>query len=270
MVRAFNTLLRGARRPAEHQGRAVPRRDAADDLPRLLRLGHRGHARRTQGRAAAVRRHLAGARGRPPRADGRDQVGRQDGPRQDRRHAAEHEVHARRCWPTRTASTSWPTWCAATSRWTATTCSSTWSGPRRSARPRPSPEQHRDLIVRVAGYSDYFCDLSRRAAGRDHRPHGARGVLSSFSHGRVGRGRKTPVGLRKPINRCSTRYRLQCVTAATKVPPRSRFACPTLHVGEKCVPAATGSAPSRSTSLTMPAASRRSRTGIEVAGRAGQ
>jgi pyruvate-formate lyase len=23
------------------------------------------------------------------------------------------------------------------------------------------PEQHRDLIVRVAGYSDYFCDLTR-------------------------------------------------------------------------------------------------------------
>jgi formate C-acetyltransferase len=23
------------------------------------------------------------------------------------------------------------------------------------------PEEHRDLIVRVAGYSDYFCDLSR-------------------------------------------------------------------------------------------------------------
>jgi pyruvate-formate lyase len=23
------------------------------------------------------------------------------------------------------------------------------------------PEAHRDLIVRVAGYSDYFCDLSR-------------------------------------------------------------------------------------------------------------
>ena len=22
------------------------------------------------------------------------------------------------------------------------------------------PEQHRDLIVRVAGYSDYFCDLT--------------------------------------------------------------------------------------------------------------
>jgi formate C-acetyltransferase len=24
-----------------------------------------------------------------------------------------------------------------------------------------TPESHRDLIVRVAGYSDYFCDLSR-------------------------------------------------------------------------------------------------------------
>lgn len=25
---------------------------------------------------------------------------------------------------------------------------------------RRNPEQYRDLIVRVAGYSDYFCDLS--------------------------------------------------------------------------------------------------------------
>jgi formate C-acetyltransferase len=24
-----------------------------------------------------------------------------------------------------------------------------------------NPDEHRDLIVRVAGYSDYFCDLSR-------------------------------------------------------------------------------------------------------------
>jgi formate C-acetyltransferase len=24
-----------------------------------------------------------------------------------------------------------------------------------------APDRHRDLIVRVAGYSDYFCDLSR-------------------------------------------------------------------------------------------------------------
>jgi trans-4-hydroxy-L-proline dehydratase len=33
------------------------------------------------------------------------------------------------------------------------------SGTLRSA--QEHPEQHRDLIVRVAGYSDYFCDLSR-------------------------------------------------------------------------------------------------------------
>ena len=25
---------------------------------------------------------------------------------------------------------------------------------------RANPQEHRDLIVRVAGYSDYFCDLS--------------------------------------------------------------------------------------------------------------
>ena len=27
-------------------------------------------------------------------------------------------------------------------------------------RAREHPEEYRDLIVRVAGYSDYFCDLS--------------------------------------------------------------------------------------------------------------
>jgi len=31
-----------------------------------------------------------------------------------------------------------------------------------SLRPiQQEPEKHRDLIVRVAGYSDYFCDLTR-------------------------------------------------------------------------------------------------------------
>ena len=40
-----------------------------------------------------------------------------------------------------------------------------------------NPESHRDLIVRVAGYSDYFCDLSARAPGRDHHPNRARGLL---------------------------------------------------------------------------------------------
>ena len=31
------------------------------------------------------------------------------------------------------------------------------------------PEQHRDLIVRVAGYSDYFCDLTTPLQGRASR-----------------------------------------------------------------------------------------------------
>ncbi len=37
------------------------------------------------------------------------------------------------------------------------------------------PDSHRDLIVRVAGYSDYFCDLSTCPPGRDHRQDRARG-----------------------------------------------------------------------------------------------
>ena len=56
--------------------------------------------------------------------------------------------------------TSWCSWCAPTSSWTGTTSSSTWWTPPRCARRRQHPEQYRDLIVRVAGYSDYFCDLS--------------------------------------------------------------------------------------------------------------
>ena len=36
-----------------------------------------------------------------------------------------------------------------------------WSMLTRCATPQRNPEQYRDLIVRVAGYSDYFCDLGR-------------------------------------------------------------------------------------------------------------
>jgi hypothetical protein len=32
--------------------------------------------------------------------------------------------------------------------------------PTRCARPAKTRSSYRDLIVRVAGYSDYFCDLS--------------------------------------------------------------------------------------------------------------
>ncbi len=52
------------------------------------------------------------------------------------------------------------TWCGPTSSWTATTCSSTSSAAETLREAQAQPEQHRDLIVRVAGYSDYFCDLS--------------------------------------------------------------------------------------------------------------
>ena len=52
------------------------------------------------------------------------------------------------------------TWSAATSRWTATTSSSTSSRAETLREAQADPEAHRDLIVRVAGYSDYFCDLS--------------------------------------------------------------------------------------------------------------
>jgi len=42
------------------------------------------------------------------------------------------------------------------------------------------PEEHRDLIVRVAGYSDYFCDLSKTqdSAGRNHITNGTHVVLT--------------------------------------------------------------------------------------------
>ena len=40
------------------------------------------------------------------------------------------------------------------------TSNSTSSAPTHLREAQRNPEQHRDLIVRVAGYSDYFCDLS--------------------------------------------------------------------------------------------------------------
>ena len=54
------------------------------------------------------------------------------------------------------------------------------------------PQQHRDLIVRVAGYSDYFCDLSVGLAGGDHRPDGAQGGLIRSPKTASGSNRKSP------------------------------------------------------------------------------
>ena len=85
MVRAFTAcfdLLDG--RP-NSKGGHYRVRDVAYDLSRVFRRHDRGHARRTQGRPAAVRRHLARAGGRPSRPDGGRTVGRQDGPAQDGR-----------------------------------------------------------------------------------------------------------------------------------------------------------------------------------------
>ena len=124
--------------------------------------GDRRDAGRPPGPAAAVRGHLARCRART--ASGPTAViksRREDGPPQDRRHAAEHEVHAVAAGRRGRAGQAGRTWCAATSRWTAITCSSTSSAPTTLRKAQANPEQHRDLIVRVAGYSDYFCDLSR-------------------------------------------------------------------------------------------------------------
>ena len=56
----------------------------------------------------ALRGDLPGAGRGPPRPDRRPPLGRQDGPRQDRRHPAQHEVHARPCSPATTGSSGWP------------------------------------------------------------------------------------------------------------------------------------------------------------------
>jgi trans-4-hydroxy-L-proline dehydratase len=60
----------------------------------------------------------------------------------------------------RRASRSWPSSSAAISAWAATTSSSTSSTPPPCAGPG-RPRNYRDLLVRVAGYSDYFVDLDR-------------------------------------------------------------------------------------------------------------
>ena len=144
--------VRRGRRPAEHQGRAVPRQLPFHDLPRLLRLD--GRARRPDGREAGE-----------PVSDGISPVQGADRARPDGviKSAAQMD-HARtggtllnqKFTPRAArgrgrASTSWRTWCGRTSSSTATTSSSTWSRPRRCGRRRQNPEKHRDLIVRVAG-----------------------------------------------------------------------------------------------------------------------
>ena len=154
-------LLRGDRRPAQHQGRTLPRGDAAHHLPRLLRRGDRRHAR-TAGRPACP----------CPRASRPVQGADRYGPTAVVKSAAKMDhvktggtllnmkftpiVGGRR----RRHRQAGPSWCGPTSSWTGTTCSSTSSARETLREAQAQPERHRDLIVRVAGYSDYFCDLS--------------------------------------------------------------------------------------------------------------
>jgi len=160
MVRTFDLLLEAIDGRPNTKGGAPPAGDAADDEPRVLRPPVRRHAGRPPRGNTAVRGDLAGAGGGPARTHGGAALGRQDGPRGHRRHPAQHEAHARARGRD-----------AGVERLghlvrgyfrlgghhvqfnvvTAETL--------REA--QAHPEQHRDLIVRVAGYSDYFCDLAR-------------------------------------------------------------------------------------------------------------
>jgi hypothetical protein len=53
-------------------------------------------------------------------------------------------------------------------------------------RAQAKPEEYRNLIVRAAGYSDYFCGRGPDAAGRDHLAHRTTLVLKLFA-GATGR-----------------------------------------------------------------------------------
>ena len=144
------------------KGGALPHRPAADDLPRLLWLGARRDCR--TGARPDTRCPRASPRCRAPTATARRRCS-SSAAKMDhaahRRHAAQPEIHPRPAARRRRAWTSWCTWSAPTSAWTATTSSSTWSMPTPCARPSDTPSSYRDLIVRVAGYSDYFCDLGQ-------------------------------------------------------------------------------------------------------------
>ena len=169
-------VLRGDQRAAEHQGRHLPRELSFHHLPRLFRVGDRRDAGRPQSVGAALRRHFPGAGRRPARPDGGHQVGRHDGPRPHRRHAAEPEVHAASARRRRGLDQlahlvrSYFKLDGHHIQFNVVTAETL-----REA--QAHPEKHRDLIVRVAGYSDYFCDLTEGAAERDHRADGAGGLL---------------------------------------------------------------------------------------------
>ena len=160
LSRVFDAFRRHRRRPAEHARRRLSRQLPVDDVPRVLRVEVGRDAGRPARARAGLGRHLAGAGHRPARPDRRAA-------------SAAHMDHAR------TGGT------LLNQKFTPDA-----AGERGRARPagaaravvlplgghhiqfnvvtaetlrdaQAHPEKHRDLIVRVAGYSDYFCDLTR-------------------------------------------------------------------------------------------------------------
>ena len=121
----------------------------------------RRHARWPPRRAAGIRRHFARAGRRSSRAHGRDQVGREDGPPQDRRHAPEHEVYAGLAGRRGESRQMAAHLVRGYFKMDGHHVQFNIVRGETLRQAQAAPEQHRDLIVRVAGYSDYFCDLSR-------------------------------------------------------------------------------------------------------------
>ena len=109
---------------------------------------------------AALGGHLARPGRGPARAHGRPAVRRQDGPGADLRHAAQHEGQPgadRGRGGDRPARGLVRTYFGLGGHHIQFNVVSIDTLREAQA----SPDAHRDLIVRVAGYSDYFCDLSR-------------------------------------------------------------------------------------------------------------
>ena len=173
-----STSSTAARTPGGH----VSPEHAADHLPRLLRLGDRRDAGRPPGAGPALRRHLAGAGRGPPRPHRSDQVGRQDGPRAHRRHAAQPEIHAAAAGErrrARQADTAHPLLLPVGRPPHPVQRCGCRDPARRAGASRaiPRPDRPRGRLQRL------LLRPERGAAGRDHRADGARGVLRRNHHG---------------------------------------------------------------------------------------
>ncbi len=162
MRTVFEAYFDADRRPAQRPRRGPPHQPAADHLPRLFRQRHRGPARRPQGRrdrSPRASRPVQGADRNGPTAV--TQLGRQDRPHPHRRHPAQPEIHCPSCWPTTTGITKLAHLVRTYFRMDGHHIQFNVVDSATLARgPAVIPKNYRDLIVRVAGYSDYFVDLT--------------------------------------------------------------------------------------------------------------